>query len=104
MPKRLSGSAGTGKKIMQNLNQFSFNYRNSENIAEKVFYTFDWSFGNQSGSAVIKLTDSGYIDQSSTLNCNKNCYDFSRPLGAYNDDTLYDVFGMMLRSQNINYK
>ncbi len=65
---------------------------------------FDWFFGNQSGSAVIELTDSGYIDQSSTLNCNKNCYDFSRPLGAYNDDTLYDVFGMMLRSQNINYK
>ena len=100
MPKRLNGSAGTGKKIMQNLNQFSFNYQSSENLAEKVFYTFDWSFGNQSGNAVIQLTDSRYIDQSSTL----NYYDFSRPLGAYNDDTLYDVFKMMLRSQNINYK
>lgn len=104
MAKRLSGSANTGKKIMQNLNQFSFNYRGSEKVSGKDFYTFDWSFGNQSGSAVIELTASGYIDQSSTLNCNENCYDFSRPLGAYNDNTLYEVFGMMLNSQNISHK
>lgn len=100
MLKRLNGSANTGKRIMQNLEQFSFNYRDSENVAGKDFYQFDWSFGNQSESAVIQLTDSGCIDQSSTLNCNN----FSRPLGAYNDNTLYKVFEMMLKSQNISHK
>lgn len=104
MAKRLSGSAGTGKKIMQNLNEFTFDYQGSENIAGKDFYTFNWTFGNQSGTAVIELTDTGCIDQSSTLNCKKNHYDFMRSLGAYNDSSLYDVFGMMLDSQNISHK
>lgn len=100
MAKRLSGSAGTGKEIMQNLKEFTFNYQGSENVANKDFYTFNWTFGNQSGTAVIELTDTGCIDQSSTL----NCHDFQRPLGAYNDPSLYNVFRMMLDSKNISHK
>lgn len=59
MPKRLNGSAGTERKIMQNLNQFAFNCQSSSKMAEKDFHTFNWSFGNQSGAAVIEVTDSG---------------------------------------------
>lgn len=101
MSKRLNGSAGTGKKILQNLNQFHFNYQSCEIENNKKFYTFTWSFGDQAGFAVIQLTDLGYIDQSSTLSCNKNCYSFLRPLGVYNDKTLYKVFEMMLQKYNL---
>ena len=104
MPKRLNGSSGTGKKIIQNMSDFSYHYKDVEKVSGKDFYTFTWTFGNQSGTAVINLTDNGFIDQSSTLNCDTNCHDFQRPLGAYNDDTLYNVFGMMLDSQNISHK
>lgn len=104
MPKRLNGSSGTGKKIIQNMSDFSYRYRNVETVSGKDFYTFTWTFGNQTGTAVISLTANGFIDQSSTLNCDTNCHDFQRPLGAYNDNTLYGVFGMMLDPQNIIHK
>ncbi len=104
MPKRLNGSYGTGKKIIQNMNDFTYHYRDSEKLSGKDYYTFAWTFGNQTGTAVITLTNNGFIDQSSTLNCKTNCHDFQRPLGAYNDKTLYDVFEMMLDSQNISHK
>lgn len=100
MSKTLTGSAGTGKKILQNRSQFHFNYQGVEKATGKDFYTFNWSFGNQFGTAVIELVDSEYIGQSSTL----NCCEFLRPLGAYNDNTLYEVFGIMLHSQNIHCK
>ncbi len=104
MPKRLNGSSGTGKKIIQNMIDFSYRYRDVETVSDKDFYTFTWTFGNQTGTAVISLTANGFIDQSSTLNCDTNCHDFQRPLGAYNDNTLYGVFEMMLDSQNIIHK
>lgn len=104
MPKRLSGSAGTGKKIMQNQNDFDFTYKGAEEADGNVFHTFDWTFGNQTGTAVIKLTDTGYINESSTLNCNTHKYNFLKSLGAYNDSSLYDVFKMMLDSQKIEHQ
>ncbi len=104
MPKRLNGSAGTGKKIIKNIKDFNYHYKDVEKVSGKDFYPFPWTFGDQSGTAVISLTDDGFIDQSSTLNCDTNRHDFRRPLGAYNDDTLYDVFRMMLDSQNISHK
>lgn len=104
MPKRLSGSAGTGKKIMQNQSNFDFTYEGVEKANGKDLYNFNWTFGIQTGTAVIELTDTGYISQSSTLNCNTNKYDFLRPLGAYNDSSLYDVFKMMLDSQKIKHQ
>ena len=96
MPKRLNGSANTGKKIMNNLDAFSYSYIGPDNSTSTTNYRFKWSFGSQSGTAVISLTKDNHIDQSSTLNCDQNRYDFLRPLGAYNDQTLYDVFAMML--------
>lgn len=101
MPKRLNGSANTGKKIMNNLDAFSYSYIGPDNSTSTTNYRFKWSFGSQSGTAVISLTKDNHIDQSSTLNCDQNRYDFLRPLGAYNDQTLYDVFAMMLDNAGI---
>lgn len=106
MPKRLTGSASTGKKIMQNQTLFNYTYNGSEALSEgKTLYKFDWSFDNyQSGNISIVLKPDETIDKSSLINCQQNSREFSRPLGAYNDHSLYDVFQMMLRSQNINFK
>lgn len=106
MAKRLSGSANTGKKIMQNLTLFKYTYNGSEPLSEgKTLYKFDWSFDSyQSGNISIELRPDGTIDESSQINCRKNPREFSRPLGAYNDHSLYDVFRMMLDAQNISHK
>ena len=104
MPKRLNGSANTGKKIMNNLDAFSYSYIGPDNSTSTTNYRFKWSFGSQSGTAVISLTKDNHIDQSSTLNCDQNRYDFLRPLGAYNDQTLYDVFAMTLDNAGIEHK
>ena len=106
MPKRLTGSAGTGTKIMQNLNLFNYTYNGTEELSkDKILYKFDWSFDNyQSGNINILLKPDNTIDESSLINCQQNHREFSRSLGAYNDSSLYDVFRMMLDSQNISHK
>lgn len=106
MAKRLSGSAGTGKKIIENLNLFNYTYTGSEKLSEgKTLCKFDWSFDNyQSGNINIKLRPDGSIDESSLINCRQNPREFSRPLGAYNDPSLYDIFGMILDANNISHR
>lgn len=61
MPKRLSGSAGTGKKIIKNLAQFKYTYNGSEPLSDgKIVYKFDWSFDDyQSGYISIELSPRG---------------------------------------------
>ena len=73
MPKRLNGSAGTGEKIMNNPDIFNYSYIGPDNSTGTTNYSFKWSFGSQSGTAVISLTKDNRIDPSSTLNC---CTDF----------------------------
>lgn len=104
MPKRLNGSAGTGKKIMKNRELFDYSFIKSDSSAETPKYYFNWSFEHQQGTAVITLTEKGLIDQSSTLNCDEYTREFARPLGAYNDPSLYDVFAMMLNDAGIAHK
>ena len=106
MPKRLTGSPGTGKKIMQNPTLFHYTYNGSEPLSEgKIVYKFNWSFDNyQSGNISIELRADGTIDESSLINCRQNPREFSRPLGVYNDSSLYVVFRMMLDSQKISHK
>ena len=105
MAKRLSGSANTGKKIMQNQNLFKYTYNGSEQSGNNMLHKFDWSFDNyQSGNISIKIRPDGTIDESSLINCLHNLREFSRPLGAYNDPSLYEVFQMMLDAQNIIHK
>ena len=105
MPKRLTGSANTGRKIMQNLNLFHYTYTGSEPLSEgKIAYKFNWSFDNyQSGYISIELLPERKISQFSLMGCNNNQREFVSTLGAYNDSSLYSVFRMMLQSQNIKF-
>lgn len=106
MPKRLSGSAGTGKKIMQNLDQFRYTYNGAEKLSEdKTLYKFNWSFNNyQSGYISIELLPDKRISQFSLMGRDNNKKEFASTLGAYNDSSLYNIFGIMLDSQNISHK
>lgn len=105
MAKRLSGSANTGKKIMQNQNLFKYTYNGSEPLSDgKIVYKFDWSFDDyQSGYISIELSPEGKISQSSLMGCNNNQREFVSTLGAYKDSSLYSVFERMLQSQNIKF-
>lgn len=89
---------------MNNPDTFNYSYIGSDNSTGTTNYSFKWSFGSQSGTAVISLTKDNRIDPSSTLNCDQNRYGFLRPLGVYNDPTLYDVFAMMLDNAGIGHK
>lgn len=106
MPKRLTGSPGTGKKIMQNPTLFHYTYNGSEPLSEgKMLYKFNWSFDNyQSGIISIVLRSDRTITNDSLIICNKNQREFASTLGAYKDDSLYSLFGWMLQKQNIDYK
>lgn len=104
MPKRLTGSAGTGKKILQNANLYNYTYQGAEQLGNNTLHKFNWAFGNQSGYANIEVLPDGTIDQSSLIDCTHNQAEFRRPLGAYNDSSLYAVFKTMLHSLNITCK
>lgn len=96
---RLTGGAGTGKKILKNWDLFSFNLVHVEKDSNRIDYQFDVTFGKQNGTMLVikeKKNDSFYISQSSILDMN-----FDRPLGFYNDTTgfddgLYEVSRRML--------
>lgn len=106
MPKRLSGSSGTGKKIMQNRDLFIYTYTGSAPLSEdKVLYKFNWSFDNyQSGIISIVLRSDEAIDASSLIICDNNQSKFVSTLDAYKDNSLYNVFRWMLQSQHIDFK
>ena len=104
MSKRLNESANTGKKIMNNRGIFNYSYVGPDNSTNTTHYRFEWSFEHQQGTAVITLTEKGFIDQSSILNCDEYTREFARPLRAYNDQSLYDVFAMMLNDAGIAHK
>lgn len=101
MPKRLSGNAGTGRKILNNWNLFSYVFNETkykENCENNIrhIYPFNIKFGNQTGYMMIYVNNER-VDQSTISDCG-----FDRPLGAYNDtakfdDGLYLVAEKMLR-------
>lgn len=98
MKLKLTDSANTGEKIMNRKEKFIYNFTEKDNDAE--IYYFNWTFYEQSGEASIQLTNDGYIDQKSALLCK----DFHRPLSPNNDESLYEVFKMMLDSIKIEHK
>ncbi|MCT4594628.1 MAG: hypothetical protein N4A57_10235 [Anaeromicrobium sp.] len=87
MNEKLTGSAGTGKCILQNWNNFKFDLVE----VEDDFYTFDIRFNNQEGYVVIKLVQKK-VEQI-TIDCK-----FNRPLGCYNDSSLKLVGSKMIDS------
>ena len=93
MTKILTGSVNTGKKIMDNLNIFSYKYIGKEDNIHK----FEVSFGNQKGTFNI-LINGKKIDESSTLCINDKR--FPRALGIYNDPSLLVVAERLINSLN----
>lgn len=80
MARRLTGGAGTGKKIIEYWEGFSFQFREQEGDT----LIFDISFYNQKGYFNIRMNDNQI--ESVTMDCG-----LYRPLGNYNDESLLDV-------------
>ena len=97
---KLIDSNGTGQKIIENFKNFDYSFESKEKLGESDFYDFKWTFGNQCGTIVIQLKSDGTIHPNSTMNCK----DFDRPLGANNDPTLYDIFRILLDSEDIPHR
>ncbi len=87
MAKRLTGGAGTGKKIIKYWNNFNFYFERMEDST----YFFKIKFFNQEGYMNIKYLD-GVIKEI-TMDCN-----FDRPLGYYNDSSLGAVGMRMMNT------
>ena len=100
MGKWLSGSAGTGKKIMQNLKDFKVSI--NEHQKENGIVRFVWTFNEQTGYISVRYRE-GKISNSSMIGTDDNSmHAFNRPLGLYNDDSLYSVFTMLMNDIGIN--
>lgn len=99
MGKRLNGSAKTGKKIMSNIQLFSYSYQYTNKSEKFVTHHFTWNFDGQIGTAFICIDDQNNIINSSSL------IGFPRPLGLYGDDSLLTIFQRMVKSiEKVVYK
>ncbi|MGE5678980.1 MAG: hypothetical protein ACM3ZR_13070 [Pseudomonadota bacterium] len=103
MEKWLTGATETGEKILQNINLFRYSFENKEKSTarKESIYKFNWSYGDQNGYINI-MHKNGKISNSSLIDTNtKSKHKFDRPLGLYNDSSLFRVFQMMLNSIDI---
>lgn len=100
---RLTGGAGTGKKIIKNWERFSFKLTEKLVEENEEHYFFDVKFDNQMGNMTVVIKNNGtwFVDESTLINMKS----FDRPLGAYNDATaregLYEVGKRMLEESNL---
>ena len=93
MEKYLNGSAETGRKIIQNWSDFKVEFIGDNDEV----YKFTWEFYNQYGYINIRFKK-GKILESSLIDTDNNSPNgFDRPLGLYNDPSLYHVFERCLK-------
>lgn len=97
MENYITNSAGVGKKILENLNQFSFEHKDSKNNC----YFFDWKFNKQFGYITIKLNNNIIAEDSVISTKEDSPYNFKKTLPLYNDPTLKELFIHMLKSIDI---
>lgn len=103
MGKWLSGGAETGSKIMNNWSSFSYDIDSAQTDRNEGRYFFNWHFDNQYGYISIKVKDNKVNSSSQIYTKQGSEHPFSKPLGLYNDSSLFDIFEIMLRdSYNIN--
>lgn len=97
MGKFLNGSSGTGKKILQNRDYFSYQTENEEQQADgSIIYYFTWAFNSQHGHIAIQIKENKMAN-SSLIRCDANSpHPFGRPLGLYNDELLKRLFVEMM--------
>lgn len=96
MGKWLNGSAGTGDKIMNNFEDFKYELNKKE--GSKDFFSFNWQFNEQIGYVSIRYKDNKISNGSIIGTEESSKHKFDRPLGLYNDDTLFKVFKEMMNS------
>lgn len=87
--KRLSPSAGAGKKIMDNLDLFSYDLKERDG----TLYIFDVKFDETEGGCSIRLNEDDEIERMIL-----NMKNFKLSLLEYNDPTLTRVGEMMIMS------
>ena len=106
MEKYLTGSAETGNKIIDNFTNFIYTPKKIDTSSENKVYFFNWHFNNQYGYVSIRLEkESNKIADSSLIDTdNKSEHKFDRPLGLYNDPSLYKIFKKMMSTHNITVK
>lgn len=104
MGKYLIGSAKTGEKIMKNISDFSYEFKEIDTSSKNLIYRFSWCFNSQYGYVSIEFEEeSKNISNGSLIDTDSaSSHKFDRALGIYNDQTLFNVFQMMMNSQNIN--
>ncbi len=101
MSKWLSDSYNTGATIMNNIASFKYDYKQMEKCGEVFIYKFTWDYHGQTGYISINYMDTK-ISNSSLIGTDEYTDNkFGRPLGLYNDGTLYDLFALMMQSINL---
>ena len=98
MGKFLNGSNGTGEKILQNFDSFSYSFKEHEQSSDgSILYRFTWAFNSQHGHISIRIKENK-ISNSSLIACDGNSpHQFGRPLGLYNDESLGKLFVEMMK-------
>ncbi|MBM7868482.1 hypothetical protein GTO89_16645 [Heliobacterium gestii] len=104
MGKYLTGSAKTGEKIMENFSDFSYDFIEIDTSSKNPLYRFSWRFNSQHGYVSIRIKEaSNKISNGSLIDTDRaSSHKFDRPLGLYNDQTLFIVFKKMMKSLNID--
>ena len=101
MRKYLSGGAGTGKKIIENQKIFEYEFKKKETLSDnKIMYCFTWIYDDYQFGFINIVVGNGTnnIDESSVMSTeNRSPRPFNRPLGLYNDNSLYTVYKEMLQ-------
>lgn len=101
MRKYLSGGAGTGTKIIENHNIFRYEFKGIEKLKDnKIMYHFNWGYDNYQHGFINIVVNEGTnsIDESSVMSTDKGSpRSFNRPLGLYNDKSLYTVYKGMIQ-------
>lgn len=96
----LSGSAGTGDKILKNSVHWTCTFDRQELVGDGILYRFHWAFDKQYGHmSVIVRNKDGRMSNGSTIDTeNGSAHKFDRPLGLYNDGSMRTVFEDALQS------
>lgn len=97
----LDGATNTGKDILENPDLFSCEYTGKIVKNGSVMYKFQWTFSNQQKGYISILVKDDKIDISSMIGVDGDSLKidgFGRPLGLYNDSSLYELFRELLQS------
>ena len=90
--KRLSSTNGTGQKVIDNWNLFTFNLKEKAG----TLYIFDVNFDGTKGICTIRLNDMNKIER-----VGLNMKNFKLSLPEYNDPSLIKLAELMMNEINV---